>query len=214
MVQALIDIFEVCRQLDMVQIAEVNGFEVKHGFVSCPFHGSDTTPSLKLYSNSWYCYGCGEGGDAVTFISKLYNLTPLESVRRLNSDFHLNLNFDRPQSPQERRKIEAEARRRKRVGESRAAFTAWRSETLDRLNASFRVAHEALLLLEDPDKLTEAEILAIKSQAYIEYISDLLTHGTLDQQIEVLKYREEVDVLCKRILESDLKTMPTQLIAS
>ena len=41
----------------------------------CPFH-SERTPSMVVYpeSNSFYCFGCGAGGDTITFIMKAENL--------------------------------------------------------------------------------------------------------------------------------------------
>ena len=41
----------------------------------CPFH-SEKTPSFTVYtsSSSFYCYGCGAGGDVVSFIMKAENL--------------------------------------------------------------------------------------------------------------------------------------------
>ena len=50
----------------------------------CPFH-NEKTPSFTIYpqSNSFYCYGCGEGGDVITFIRKLDGLTYPEAVQRL-----------------------------------------------------------------------------------------------------------------------------------
>ncbi len=41
----------------------------------CPFH-SEKTPSFTVYpaSSSFYCYGCGAGGDTVSFIMKAENL--------------------------------------------------------------------------------------------------------------------------------------------
>lgn len=50
----------------------------------CPFH-NEKTPSFTIYpqSNSFYCYGCGEGGDVITFIRKLDGLTYPEAVQQL-----------------------------------------------------------------------------------------------------------------------------------
>ncbi len=50
----------------------------------CPFH-SEKTPSCVVYpeSQSFYCFGCGAGGDVVTFIRKIENLEYLEAVRLL-----------------------------------------------------------------------------------------------------------------------------------
>ena len=41
----------------------------------CPFHG-EKTPSFVLYpeSNSFYCFGCGAGGDTITCVRKIENL--------------------------------------------------------------------------------------------------------------------------------------------
>ena len=41
----------------------------------CPFH-SEKSPSFMVYpaDNSFYCFGCGVGGDAITFIKKKENL--------------------------------------------------------------------------------------------------------------------------------------------
>ena len=41
----------------------------------CPFH-SEKTPSFTVYTqdNSFYCFGCGVGGNAITFISRIEHL--------------------------------------------------------------------------------------------------------------------------------------------
>jgi len=38
----------------------------------CPLH-KEKTPSFTVYhnNNSFYCYGCGKGGDVITFIQEL-----------------------------------------------------------------------------------------------------------------------------------------------
>jgi len=50
----------------------------------CPFH-SEKTPSFTVYpdSNSYYCYGCGNGGDVVTFIKNIENLDYVEALKLL-----------------------------------------------------------------------------------------------------------------------------------
>jgi len=37
------------------------------GFISCPFH-RERTASMKIYKDSYYCFGCGANGDIFTFI--------------------------------------------------------------------------------------------------------------------------------------------------
>ncbi|MCD7773805.1 MAG: DNA primase, partial [Ruminococcus sp.] len=50
----------------------------------CPFH-SERTPSCTVYpeTDSFYCFGCGAGGDVVTFIMKIENLDYYEAVKFL-----------------------------------------------------------------------------------------------------------------------------------
>jgi DNA primase len=50
----------------------------------CPFH-SEKTPSCHVYadSQSFYCFGCQAGGDAITFIRLIENLDYAEAVRFL-----------------------------------------------------------------------------------------------------------------------------------
>ena len=50
----------------------------------CPFH-SEKTPSFNLYpeNGSFYCFGCGVGGDVITFIMKIENLDYIEAVKFL-----------------------------------------------------------------------------------------------------------------------------------
>ena len=50
----------------------------------CPFH-SEKTPSFTVYpqDNSFYCFGCGAGGDAISFIRKRENLDYPDAVEFL-----------------------------------------------------------------------------------------------------------------------------------
>ncbi len=50
----------------------------------CPFH-SEKTPSFTVYpeSASFYCFGCGAGGDVFTFTGLMENLDYIESVKLL-----------------------------------------------------------------------------------------------------------------------------------
>lgn len=50
----------------------------------CPFH-NEKTPSFTVYpaTQSFYCFGCGAGGDAVTFVKKIENLDYIDAVKSL-----------------------------------------------------------------------------------------------------------------------------------
>lgn len=48
----------------------------------CPFH-NEKTPSFTVYpdTNSFYCFGCGAGGDVISFIRRIDNLDYVEAVK-------------------------------------------------------------------------------------------------------------------------------------
>lgn len=50
----------------------------------CPFHG-EKTPSFNIYTEngSFYCFGCGVGGDVISFIMKIENLDYIDAVKFL-----------------------------------------------------------------------------------------------------------------------------------
>ena len=43
------------------------------GFINCPFHPKDRTASMKIYKDSYYCFGCGATGDIFTFVQSMDN---------------------------------------------------------------------------------------------------------------------------------------------
>ena len=61
----------------------------------CPFH-NEKTPSFTVYINtqSYYCFGCGSGGDAITFIKNIENLAYAEAVTMLAEKSGLPLPAD------------------------------------------------------------------------------------------------------------------------
>lgn len=50
----------------------------------CPFH-NEKTPSFTVYpeNGSFYCFGCGVGGDVITFVRRMENLDYIEAVKQL-----------------------------------------------------------------------------------------------------------------------------------
>ncbi len=50
----------------------------------CPFH-NEKTPSFTVYTatDSFYCFGCGCGGEVITFIRKIENLDYIDAVKFL-----------------------------------------------------------------------------------------------------------------------------------
>lgn len=81
----------------------------------CPFH-DEKTPSFNVNParQFFHCFGCGEGGDVISFLMKVDGLTFTESVERLADKFGVQLRREdgddepvRPRGPARGRLIEA-----------------------------------------------------------------------------------------------------------
>lgn len=61
----------------------------------CPFH-SEKSPSFTVYpqDNSFYCFGCGAGGDVITFIKKKENLDYPDAIAFLADRAGINIVLD------------------------------------------------------------------------------------------------------------------------
>lgn len=103
---------EIKSKLDISDVAKYYGLELnKHGKCNCPFH-NEKTPSFQIYkkTQSFYCFGCGVGGDTIAFVQKFLNLlSPLQAAKRLNDDFALGLNL-KPHKPTRTERQEQVAR--------------------------------------------------------------------------------------------------------
>ncbi|MGD7707260.1 DNA primase [Microlunatus sp. Y2014] len=60
----------------------------------CPFH-DEKTPSFQVTpaKGLFYCFGCGEGGDVITFVQKVDNLSFAEAVQRLADKVGVQLRY-------------------------------------------------------------------------------------------------------------------------
>lgn len=75
----------------------------------CPFH-NEKTPSFVVSpeKNIFHCFGCGESGDAITFIMKYNHLDFIEAIEELSSKLNIKLrkktkNYDKKKIDENRR---------------------------------------------------------------------------------------------------------------
>ena len=54
----------------------------------CPFHNDGGRPNLYVYpaTQSWYCFRCAVGGDAIGFVQRIEDIGFLEAVARLTGE--------------------------------------------------------------------------------------------------------------------------------
>ena len=80
------DILEVVGEIVSLKKAGVNYKGL------CPFH-AEKTPSFTVNParRSFHCFGCGEGGDALSFIMHYQGITFWEAVKQLAARYHIAL---------------------------------------------------------------------------------------------------------------------------
>lgn len=88
-------IAQIKDRLDIVEVVSEQVILKKNGshfWGLCPFH-KEKTPSFSVNPNLgiYKCFGCGEGGDALTFIMKTQNKEFIEVIRELAERFGLEM---------------------------------------------------------------------------------------------------------------------------
>ncbi len=80
------------------QVAEEYGFDVKrNGMMCCPFH-DDRNPSMKV-DERFHCFGCGEDGDVIDFVGKMFDLSPIDTAVKLAQNFGISYDGYRENKP-------------------------------------------------------------------------------------------------------------------
>jgi hypothetical protein len=134
---------------------------------------------------------------------QLFGLEPRQALERLNADFLLGFPLQNAPTKQEQAAIQKRNETRRRFEE----FEKWRCPAIAKLNAAIRVGNTAVNKLEADEGLegealnvlTEAETLAIKWRETFEFWADILTHGTIDEQIEIYRDWGNIEGCLKKI---------------
>jgi len=167
------------QNIDLVSVAEAAGIELKRSGSShvapCPFH-TDRTPSFYIFNNNKYkCFGCGEHGDAIDFVQKMYGLTFPDALKFLGIE-----------QGRVTPKVREDIKRRKRRADLVKQFKDW---------LSHYTAHVGTLIIET-EKLMKACIPPENLDLYApllhglpfwHYHLDILTMGSQKEQFELYK---------------------------
>lgn len=83
--------------MNLEEVKEVNpireivtsyGYRINRaGFISCPFHNGDRTPSCKVYKDSYYCHACGANGDVIDFVGRMENCSFKDAFIKLGGTY-------------------------------------------------------------------------------------------------------------------------------
>ncbi len=96
------NIQEIRDNSDILQIISTYVGLKKQGSVykgCCPFH-EENTPSFVVYSNSgrYKCFGCGESGDAVSFLMDYKGMTFPEAIEKVAADSKVEIHYERKEN--------------------------------------------------------------------------------------------------------------------
>jgi len=88
-------VLRIKNQIDIVEIISEEVVLKKKGktyWGLCPFHG-EKTPSFSVTAERgiFKCFGCGVGGDAITFLMKLHNWDYVQTIKYLSERYNIPL---------------------------------------------------------------------------------------------------------------------------
>ena len=184
-------IFEqVKSELNMLDVAKFYGACVSHGMCLCPFH-NEKTPSMKIYENNFHCFGCGEHGDAIDFTAKLFRISSFEAVKRLNYDFGLHIEMNKPLSAEQI--YEYQQRQAERLTYDQWEKSAWKALTdYSRFLFEWRQKYAPKTMDEKHHPLFVESLMNTDRTDYLfeEFLSaDKLGRLKLKQEVELIEQR-------------------------
>lgn len=185
----------------------------RNNMCKCPFH-QDKTASMKVKpgDKKYYCFGCGEKGDAIDFVSKFYGLSPLDAAMKICHDFGLDYKPERPYKVH--RSSGNKSNRRIRANPVKSPEQLF----MESCEHSYRVLCDYLHLLEQwkteyaPRADNEQNwhplfVEACQKTEYVNYLLDILWDGSIEEKAAFLKdMGRKVKELEERINEINRRT--------
>lgn len=189
------NVFEAVKQnVTTRQAAELYGIPVsRNGMAVCPFH-NDKNPSMKL-DRRFHCFGCQADGDAVDFVSRLFELPSKDAAMKLADD--LGIAYDNRQKPTVKPHIREPTPEQK-----------YRQEEMH----CYKVLCEYFHLLQEweqqyapqtpEDDMHPLFVEALQRKTYTEYLLDSFLDGSPEEHRELVAQQgKEVMKLEQRIAE-------------
>ena len=183
------DIFRCVKQnVTARNAAERYGIRVSgNGMARCPFH-PDRTPSMKIDAR-YHCFGCGADGDVISFVSRLFNLKPIDSARKIAEDFGITIPERGSLTREQRREA---AKRQKEIAEIRDRDRKYR-EIEQHFFQSLADYHDRLrdwmetLFPRAPDEEPDPRFVeAVQNITHIEYVLDCFFDAGMQERIEIM----------------------------
>ena len=174
-------IFEIVKEnVNLREAAELYGIDVnRYGKALCPFH-NDRNPSLYVADDHYYCFACGEHGDVIDFVGRLFQLSPYDAARKLAADFHLSPDKPPSAAALHAKRIRTEAQQ---LRENERLCFSILSDYAHVLR-DWKVRYAPQSPAEAPD---ERFVEACHKLDEVEYYLDILTSGNSYERAEVIQ---------------------------
>lgn len=188
---------EIKKLLNIKEVVLYYGLKLtQNDMACCPFH-SDKTPSLKINKeNYFYCFGCGVKGDVITFVEKMFSLSPIDAAKKLDNDFDLNLNKNRTQV-KIIKKVEI---KEEKINDD---FQQWEIYAYNILTDYFKLLNRwkiEFAPIHENDVYNLQFIEAVQACDKINYYCEILRLGNLEEKmLFFLDIEKEVDRIEQRI---------------
>ena len=173
-------IFEIVKEnVNLREAAELYGIDVnRYSKALCPFH-NDRHPSLYVADDHYYCFACGEHGDVIDFVGRLFQLSPYDAARKLMADFHLSPDKPPSAAALHAKRIRTEAQQL--MENERLCFSVLSDYAC--VLRDWKVRYAPQSPAEAPD---ERFVEACHKLDEVEYYLDILTSGNSYERSEVI----------------------------
>lgn len=153
----------------------------RHGYIKCPFHG-EKTASLRIYPDDrgWYCFGCGLGGDVLNFAQRWYNLPFVDTLKAIDHDFNLGLNFGQKMTPEEHAKLAVEKAIKKAERSKKEREAAEKERTYWKYFDMFLELQKVISDLEPKTKTEEWKPEWASAVLEMQYVAYMLEEAEAD----------------------------------
>ena len=183
-------------RVDLKDLVRFYGLDVNRGgFACCPFH-NERNPSFKVYEDHYHCFGCGEHGDHVDFVQKIYGLSNIEAAKKISHDLGLGLDNGELAIPVKPKIFKPQ---------KDEAFLLWLNESVSVLIEYKKLLEywQKIYDLRSPiDKVDDRYLESIHNRDYNNYYLDQLLYGSENERRACYETDRDYPLSIKNRLDS------------
>lgn len=181
---------EVKNRVSAAEAAKTYGLKInRNKMACCPFH-DDKHPSMKI-DQTYYCFGCGEKGDAINYVAKTFGLSQIEAAKKIIKDFHLPIEVGK-QDSSKKKSVDPMKKRNDletaQIEEIKKRFHKWCIDQCHKFLDSLNLIQTVKEYLKDKDPEIvmndDAFAVLLHAEPKLNHWMDILCFGTEEEQKE------------------------------